>query len=386
MNRYALPFLLTAAMLSVILSDANAQAVLRRCDKPMADAESAVRQVGACADALAAAAALKAGKTPGGAPAPLREAPAEIVAAATAEPFSGELLAYAAFLAYSTGNAAACAPQPFGRWAEACQNLVLDLRAARAAVGSAAEFAAACGQTDQPKTPAESREWAQCCSKIAENIGRPDGCADKLQCAGSKADCRSFVSSLAGDARDCALIVPGNPDSCTDAADCRRQKASCQGTALFVQAFKAKDASLCGTSDHCRVLMGGGKKVVEEQRARLLKSPAGRWYVSRDWDKAANPPPAAGQAPAKFATSINGFNCEAPLGAPANRQAAGAVIAAARLCYSDVELALTQIEPAVMRELDAQEEKVIRLGLRLDAYFAGAGSAKAGAPAPKRGQ
>lgn len=387
MNRYALPFLLAVGLIPAGYRDVNAQAVLRRCDKPMADAEAAVRQVGACADSLSAAAARRAGKTPGGAPAPLLEATAEMVAAATSEPLSGELLTYAAFLAYSTGNANACAPQPFGRWAESCQNLVLDLRAARAAVGSAAEFASACGQTDQPKNPAEARQWAQCCSALSANIGRPNSCADKaLQCAGSQADCRSFLSSLAGDARDCALIVPGNPDSCTDAADCQRQKASCQGTALFVQAFKAKDAALCGSSDYCRVLMGGGKKVVEEHRARLLKSPAGRWYVSRDWDKAANPAPAAGQEPAKFAASIKGFSCEAPLGSPANRQAVSALIAAARLCYSDVELALSQAEPAVMRELDAQEEKIIRLGLRLDAYFAGAGSAKAGAPAPKRGQ
>ncbi|MCM2304497.1 MAG: hypothetical protein NDJ72_07320 [Elusimicrobia bacterium] len=387
MNRHALPLLLAAAFGSLGLQEAGAQSVLRRCDKPMADAEAAVREVGACADSLAAAAALKAGKTPGGAPAPLLEAPAEIVAAATAEPFSGELLAYAAYLAYSTSGPGACSPQPFGRWDNACQNLVLDLRAARAAVGSAAEFASACGQTDQPKSPAEAKEWSQCCAKIAANIGRPSSCADALkQCTGSQADCRSFVSSLAGDAGDCALIVPGNPESCSSAADCQRQKASCQGTALFVKAFKAKDAALCGASDYCRVLMGEGKKVAQEHRARLLKSPAGRWYVSRDWDKAANPAPAAGQAPAKFATSIKGFSCEAPLGSPANRQAASALIAAARTCYSDVELALSQIEPAVMQALDAQEEKVIRLGLRLDAHFSGAGAAKAGAPAPKRAQ
>jgi len=84
MNRYASPFLLAAALILLGSRDAGAQAVLRRCDKPMADAEAAVREVGACADSLTAA--LKAGKTPGGAPAPLLEAPAEIVAAATAEP------------------------------------------------------------------------------------------------------------------------------------------------------------------------------------------------------------------------------------------------------------------------------------------------------------
>lgn len=387
MNRYALPFLLAAAAGLIGYGDAEAQTVLRRCDKPMADAESAVAQVGACSDALSAAAALQAGKTPSGAPAPLLEATAEMVAAATAEPLSGELLTYAAFLAYSTDGIGACSPQPFGRWADSCRNAVLDLRAARAAVGSPAEFAAACSQTDQPKDAAEAKQWAQCCSVLSANIGQPDRCADKaLQCAGSRADCRSFLSSLAGDARDCSLIAPGDPESCTSAADCQRQKTACQGTALFVKAFRAKDAALCGASDHCRVLMGEGKAVVKEQRARLAKTPAGRWYVGRDWDKAANPAPSAGKELPKFQTTIKGFSCEAPLGSPANRQAASAVLAAARLCYSDVELALSRVEPAVMKELETQEEKLIRLGLRLDSYFEGGASSKNRAPAAKRGQ
>lgn len=387
MNRYALPFLLAAAAGFLGTQDVGAQTVLRRCDKPMADAEAAVAQVGGCADALTAALALQAGKTPSGAPAPLLEATAEMVAAATAEPLSGELLTYASFLAYSTDGVGACAPQPFGRWENSCRNAVLDLRAARAAVGAPAEFAAACSQTDQPKDAAAAKQWAQCCSVIAANIGRPNSCAEKaLQCAGVQADCRSFLSSLAGDAGDCKLIVPGNPESCTSAADCQAQKAACLGTALFVKAFKAKDSSLCGASDHCRVLMGEGKKVVQEHRARLSKTPTGRWYVARDWDKAANPASAAGKVQAKFLTTIKGFSCEAPLGSPANRQAASAVLAAARLCYSDVELALSRVEPAVMKELETQEEKLIRLGLRLDSYFEGGASSKNRAPAAKRGQ
>jgi hypothetical protein len=387
MNRYALPFLLAAAAGFLGGRDVAAQTVLRRCDKPMTDAEAAVAQVGACADALSAAAALQAGKTPGGAPAPLLEATAEIVAAVTSEPLSGDILTYAAFLAYSTGGVGACAPQPFGGWDNSCRNAVLDLRAARAAVGAPAEFAAACSQTDQPKNAAEAKQWAQCCSALSANIGRPNSCADKaLLCSGSQADCRSFLSSLAGDAGDCKLIVPGDPESCTSPADCQRQKTACQGTALFVKAFKAKDAALCGASDHCRVLMGEGKKVVQEHRARLSKSPAGRWYVARDWDKAAHPAPSAGQAQAKFPTTIKGFSCEAPLGSASNRQAAGTVLAAARLCYSDVELALSKIEPAVMKELDSQEEKIIRLGLLLDSYFEGRASSKTRAPSPKRGQ
>lgn len=387
MNRYALPLLLAAAVGLIGYGDADAQTVLRRCDKPMADAESAVAQVGACSDSLSAAAALQSGKTPSGAPAPLLAATAEMVAAATAEPLAGDLLTYAAFLAYSTDGVGACAPQPFARWAESCRNAVLDLRAARAAVGAPAEFAAACSQTDEPKDAAEAKQWAQCCSVLSASIGQPDRCADKaLQCAGSQADCRSFLSSLAGDARGCSLIVPGDPESCTSPADCRRQKTACQGTALFVKAFKAKDAALCGASDHCRVLMGEGKKVVQEHRARLSKNPTGRWYVARDWDKAASPAPSAGKDQAKLQTTIKGFSCEAPLGSPANRQAAAAVLAAARLCYSDVELALSRIEPAVMKELDSQEEKLIRLGLRLESYFEGGASSKTRAPSAKRRQ
>lgn len=377
MNRCSLSLLLTAAVTFAGAPGASSQTVLRRCDKPMADAEAMVLQVGACSQSLSAAAAAKTAP-----PAAHSEATKEVVDAATAEPLAGELLEYASFLAYATGDLNACAPQPFATWDNACRNAVLDLRAARAAVGSPAEFAKACSQTDQPKSDAEAKQWSQCCTLIAGNLGRPDSCSGALSsCASNQQDCRSFLSSLGGDAGNCKLIVPGDPDSCTSAADCQRQRGRCQGTALFVKAFRAKDPKLCGASAHCRVLMGEGKQVAAELSAKLSKLPAGRWYVSREWIKPAAAAAAAPAAPAKFVSTIRGFTCEAPLGSAANRQAASAVLASARTCYSDVELALSQADPAVSRELDAQEEKLIRLGLRLDKLLESAGPAKA--PAAK---
>lgn len=375
-----LPLFLATALIALSSPGASAQSVLRRCEKPMADAEAAVREVGECAASLTASSP-KAGKS---GRQPLLEAPAEIVAAATAEPMTLELIGYASFRAYAMGDAGACAPQPFSQWDMACRNAFLDLRAARAAVGPASEFSAACSQTDQPKSGEEARQWSQCCGLFAQNIGRPDACGSALrQCASNQQDCRSFLSSLGGDAAGCDLIVPGNPDSCTSAADCRQQKLACQGRAAFVKAYKARNAALCGSSDYCRVLMGEGKKVVQDLGARLSKSPAGRWYVERDWDKSAAP--AAPAAGAKFATTIRGFSCEAPLGSAANRQAASAVLSAAQLCYSDVELALTRTDAAVLQAIDAAEEKIIRLGLRLNATFDGA-TASARAPAEKPGK
>lgn len=381
MNRNEL-WLILALVLASFPRAARAQAVLQRCDKPLAEAEAAVKEVAACAGSLAAASSAKAGP-----PAGRKEATKEIVDAATSEAFSRELLSYASILAYASGDLNACAPQPFATWDNTCRNDALDLRAARAAVGSPATFTQACAQTDQPKSPAEAKEWAKCCGLIAGNIGRPDSCAGALrQCASNQQDCRSFVSSLAGDAGNCRLLVPGDPDSCTNAADCARQRLRCEGTALFVKAFRAKDVKACGSSDYCRVLMGEGKKVAQERRAKLEQSAAGRWYVSREWAKPAAPAPAPAAAAAKFPTTIRGFSCEAPLNVPANRQAASAVLASARTCYADVELALSKIDPAVSRALDEREEKLIRLGLQLDKAFDAAGPGKGPATPAKTGK
>ncbi|MDP3544065.1 MAG: hypothetical protein Q8T11_16485 [Elusimicrobiota bacterium] len=375
-------WLILAVVLASFPRGARAQAVLQRCDKPMAEAEAAVKEVAACAGSLAAASSAKAGPPPG-----RKEATKEIVDAATSESFALELLSYAAILAYVSGDLNACAPQPFASWDKICRNDVMDLRAARAAVGPSAAFTQACAQTDQPKSPAEAKEWAGCCGLIAGNIGKPDSCAGALrQCASNQQDCRSFVSSLAGDDGNCRLLVPGDPDSCTSAAECASQRLRCQGTALFVKAFRAKDVKACGASDYCRVLMGDGKKVIQEQQAKLNRTPAGSWYVSREWAKPAAPAPSAAAPAAKFVTSIRGFSCEAPMNVPPNRAAASAVLASAKGCYADVELALSKVDPAVSRALDEREEKLIRLGLQLDKAFDAAGPGKGPATPVKTGK
>lgn len=377
MNRYALSLIPAAVLAFLSAPGANAQAVLRRCDKPMADAEAMVGQVAACSRALAGASAAKAAP-PAGTP-----APKAIIDAASAEAFSLDLLAYAAFQAYTAGDIGACAPQPFPEWDARCRDLVLELRAARAAVGPRAEFVKACGQADQPKTAAEAKQRDQCCALAADNIGRPGSCPGMPpHCSENQQDCRAFLASLGGDAGECKPIA----DERTSAAEREEHRLRCQGTALFVKAFRAKDGKLCGTSDFCRVLMDQGKQVAREQQARLSKSPAGRWYASREWAKPAAPalPPAT--AAVKFVTTIRGFSCEEPLNSPANQQAAAAVLASARTCYGDVELALSKVDAEVARELDAREEKLIRLGLLLDKHFEGAVRVKASAPSAKTGR
>lgn len=383
MNRYALSLIPAAVLASLSASGASAQAVLRRCDKPMADAEAMVGQVAACSRALAAASVAKA------APPAVTPAPKAIIDAASAEAFSLDILAYAAFQAYTAGDIGACAPQPFPEWDARCRDFVLELRAARASVGPRAEFVKACGQADQPETAAEAKQRAQCCALAAENIGRPGNCPGMPpHCSENQQDCRAFLASLGGDAGECKPIA----DERTSAAEREEHRLRCQGTALFVKAFRAKDGKLCGTSDFCRVLMDQGNQVAREQQTRLSKSPAGRWYVSREWAKPAAPAPALAPAspPAtaavKFATTIRGFTCEEPLNSPANHQATAAVLASARTCYGDVELALSKVDAAVAQALDAREEKLIRLGLLLDKHFEGAVRAKAPAPSAKTGR
>ncbi|MCR4296988.1 MAG: hypothetical protein NUW21_15765 [Elusimicrobia bacterium] len=369
--------ILAAVPVSLGASGANAQAVLRRCDRPMADAEAMVGQVAACSRALAGASVAKAA-----APADT-SVPEAIIAAASAEDFSQDLLAYAAFHAYTAGDLGACAPQPFPEWDVRCRELVLELRAARAAVGPRAEFVKACSQVDQSGTAAEGKQRAQCCALAAENIGRPDKCPGiPPHCSENQQDCRAFLASLGGDAGECKPIA----DERTSAAEREEHRLLCQGRALFVKASRARDVKVCGTSDYCRVLMGAGKQIAREQRARLSKTPAGRWYVSREWAKPAAPAPAPATAAAKFATTIRGFACEAPLNSPANQQAAAAVLASARSCYGDVELALSKVDASVARSLDEQEEKLIRLGLLLEKYFAAAVPARAPAAPAKTGR
>lgn len=362
MNRQLFSMILAMALAAVSPRLTSAQAVVQRCDKPVADAEFAVRQVGACFDSLVAS------------------------KAALAEPVALALIDYAAFSAYASGGADACAPQPYASWVDLCRSAVLDMVAARAAMGSSAEFVAACTGTDLPKNPAESKKRSECCALSAENRGRPNPCANLVpRCESDMGACQAYFSSLKGDAADCKKIVPGNDASCASAADCQKQQADCRGTALFVKAFKASNIELCGASDYCRVLMGAGKKVVQDRAAQLLKTPAGRWYVNREW-KPIIPRKAGGAVvPSSMgvAAAIRGFTCEEPVGSPENRNAVAPVLAAARSCLATIEMALPQVDLATGRKIDDLTEKLIRAGIRLDAYFSGVAAVQA-KPVEKR--
>lgn len=344
MNR--LPFALILTSLSAALgsSSASAQIVLQRCDKVMAQAESVVNQVGECFDRAKGA------------------------AAAIREPAYEELLAYAAYSAYASGGVAACAPQPFATWEERCRGDVSDLSATRAAMGTPAEFVSACVKIDLPKTAEAIKKAAECCTALSDNRGRPNPCAKLVpRCEPDLGACVAYMSSLEGNAAACGRIVPGNEDSCLNAADCRRQQVDCRGTALFVKAYKAKNIALCGTSDRCRVLMGAGRAVVQERAAKLAKTPAGRWYLKREWATAA-------QNKAPHAPAARGeFSCDQHVASPENQKAVMAALTAPVTCFAEIEAALPRENSGIIQKIDAQLERLARLDYRVKDYFDKAG-------------
>lgn len=477
MNRYAFS-LLCAAVLAVLgVRPAAAQALLQQCDKAMAEADSMAQQVGACASALedarkaVKAAALEAALAPkttvsavkppfvpaSSAPRVARATmtsvetlyvmkavevatttkwvalstaaiPVDVTDAAMAEPVFWRLLHYYAFSAYTTGDLKVCEPMAFLEKEDECRDIVHDLAFARAQMGTSAEFLSACRQmnqwTDDPK------KKAQCCALGVENKDLPNPCAKLVpSCIPDRRTCQAFFGSIAGDVLACQKLQPGKTPECVDAAGCQKERSECQDVAVFVKAFKAQDPALCGTSDRCRVLMGAGRQVVERRADELLKTPAGRWFMKREWTNLSRkrvveiqavrtpsgtrtisvpvppapdvpvpvvpvpviPPPVVAVPPVtptmvvpKFVSTIQGFSCVEPLGSEANRKAVLAVLSAAASCLTDIEIVIPRVDLATAAGVDERLEKLARLNLRLNALFDGPAVKAPPKPAVKR--
>ncbi len=400
MNGHVFSLLCASLLAALSVRPAAAQTLLQRCDKPAAEAEVAVQQVAACSAALVQAnAALKAGAGKGAVAAgeivrfevSTATLSPDLAKAATVEPLAGKLFAYYVYSAYMAGDASLCDPLLHIKDGPRCRMFMPQLVLSRAMMGTDAEFAAACRQSDEK----ESMKTAQCCEKMAAGRGQPNPCAKIVPlCAIDQGSCRAFFSSLAGDVGGCRKIPlekkqSGVSDALTD----------CRETAVFTKAYKAKNVALCGASDRCRVLMGAGKQVVQELNAELLKTPVGRWFVRREWAKTTRqkiggkfaPPPPPLPAPktdpkpvaAQIATTLKGFVCEEPIGSVANRKLVTAALNAASTCLADIELAMARTDLATVRGIDAQQEKIARLSVRLNALLEGSGARKPPEKRPK---
>lgn len=399
MNRFFAKILLAACLFAP--AAASAQAVLQRCDKPMAEAEAAIRTVGDCYEALIASRALAAqvaaanrtnadtrvmkieySTTP---------IPADVVRASMAEPMITDLIEYHAYLAFGSAGAAGCAPlQPIGAEAR-CQALLGKLNFIRAQQGSAAELNKACMAAETHPDPSS----AACCAMLPEARASANPCGQMVpKCMPDLVTCRPVFAVMKGDPSLCrAIPAPREGDGC-NGQDCRRiqlkEIARCEGSAAYARAVKAKNIGECGLSDVCRTLMGAGKQVAKELADKNLKGPAGDWFVKRAWAKQIPAEvkwiaPAAAAAPAgsvKKVLEFKGFVCSDALASIENRRAAAAMISAAQVCLSDVEGALQNPTREVSDGIDARAEKLARLTLRLENYFGSGGTGAKPAPKP----
>jgi len=402
MNRLA-KFLLCAAALAVVdVRIADAQPILSKCDKAMADAEAMGQQVVLCASTLAQAKSDPAAKPiqppKGRDAAPIAVVrtsvtvwvevssgtiPEEIDSAARAEPLASRLMAYYTWSAFTEKNPSLCSPLKYLAVEAECRREAEELELKRSWVASAPEFKAACGQIQ----PLQGKKFsAECCALAGSNRGS-NPCAKLVpQCVPNSKACGAFFAGLSGDAGFCEQLQAGMNTGCSGVDDCQRQREECRSDAAFAQALRAKSLASCGASDRCRVLMGDGRRVLQEQALALQKTPAGRWFMGREWQnpsrKAADvlrppvqtqrvPVPAAGALAAKGPLSLKGFICEEPLGSPANRKAANDAVGAARGCLAAAQLSLPRMDRATALDLDAREEKLARWTLRLNAIFDG---------------
>jgi hypothetical protein len=399
MNKYALSTLALAVLAAALFSaPAAAQSALQRCDKPMADADHLALTLTECSAALEAARtslSTAAGATNGPDEKVVTTTSSlsvDLTRAAMTEPLHGRLVAYYTYAAYGAGDPSQCSSlSHIGSVQESlCRQGLSDLAFVRARYGSSAELSAACRQTDSESGPGA----AACCSLIAESRNRPDPCATMAPKCIDAVTCRAIFGSWAGEAAACrSLPMPQEGDCKGD--ECRRLReervANCEADALFARAFKGKNIGECGGSERCRVLMGAGKAVSREIATKDLRNPVGAWFLKSGWKtplvvaRTREPlkplPPAAGAAVKKL--DFNGFVCAEPLSSVGNRQAISAVLNAAHTCLSDVETASARPSRALSEAIDEREEKLIRLGLRLNKHFEGGKPAKAAAPAPK---
>ena len=387
MNRYAAPTLALAVLAMLFSVPAPAQSnVLQRCDKPMAEAEQMSQAISECVSALAAArAALAAVQGSTGGPeeklvissSPLS---VDMTRAAMTEPLHGRLVAHYAYAAFAAGDPSQCSTLAAIGLAQEnlCRRAVADLGFVRARFGSAPELIKACRRTDTEN--GQEGPASACCSLLAEKINQPEPCSALAPKCFDAPTCRAFFGSVAGSARDCRLLPMPSDGDCKG-EECARLRAervaNCEGDALFAAAFKAKSVDSCGASERCRVLMGAGKAVAQEIAAKDLKNPIGGWFLKSGWKAPyvlertrvpAKPlQPAAGAAGKSL--NFKGFVCAEPMFSKENRQAMASAIGAARSCLADVEAATSQPSRALADEIDAREEKIIRLSLRLDKHF-----------------
>lgn len=394
MNRHTF-LLLYAALLALSGSrPAGAQALLQRCDKAMAVAEASADQVGTCAVYL---------KNARSAPAPLTEIPADIKKEAMTEPLLSRLIEYYSLSAYLAGDLGLCEPLDLIGGAyqtQACRRIAMKGPTGKELFGTNEEFTARClqdarggqkesAQQDKVSHADTPSRMAKLCPKIAESRFGPVDCSKWVPLLVPDAqNCRAFFALFNGDATACRGFKADGASGCSDAADCHQKRDGCLDLVAYGKAYRAKDIAQCGTSNFCRVLMGD--KDVPAKLAAKLTSPAGLWFMRGTWKTLIGqkglPPAALTPVPAApYAGALPpGFVCVDPLGTDANGKAAHAAVGTARLCLSDIELAISRLDLETARGLDAREEKLARLGMRLDASLGFADAAKAPKPPVKR--
>lgn len=395
MNRHV--FILLAAAL-LCARTASAQAVLQRCDKPLADAELMAQTVTDCASARVAFAPLV---PPPGASATVEKVeystspmPAAVDLAVRAQPLAGHLVDYYVYTAFAAGDPALCAPLEQVATARKCRQDVGKLFFRQALMAPAPQFVKACVRSE---TEVADAQTTKCCELTAEVRGRPAACAQLMaKCQTDEPSCRAFAASTTGDASACKGL-PLVTDGCDPKipGECARYQAGeiakCEGTAAFARAFKAKDISLCGGLRECRALMGGAKEVAQEIAAKHLRNPAGEWFLTSGWKKpvrtgvrrVAVAAPAAAAAAPKVPAPFKGFTCGEVLATVDNRRAVADAVSAAHMCLKDVETALQKPTRDVIAAIDARSEKLTRMSLRFERLFGEAPGAKPKAPAAR---
>ncbi len=390
MTKRALSSFCAAVLIAAYVRPAAAQALLQRCEKPIADATAVVDQVVACIEGLAKEKSVLArtNQPTEGAERmipKLTPMPADVKSATAVEPLRSRLLAYYTYTAAVAGDSSRCEPLSLLNLQESCIDNVRQLGFFPALMGTAEQFSAVC-RGNAPDAIAKSAEMrpedvktarqyegtrrAQCCTLAWDTFKDPNACAKMVpNCIPSLSLCRAHYASFKGDPSLCASIQTDGKSGCRDAEDCRSKREQCQGQAAYSTAFKAKDISRCGTSNVCRVMMGEGKQVLAEMEPGL-KAPAAQWFLKGEWTAKkrvnTNTVPNTVQ---KIAVTIPGFTCEYPVGTEANRKVPAAAINSAHSCLADIELALSKIDIETAKGIDAREEKLARLNLRVGTAF-----------------
>lgn len=439
--------ILTAA-LPALPRPAAAQAVLRRCERLLSDAELLAKNVAECDKALGslvvkptpidpavvkarAAAAEKAAQEARAAEAAkeaerLKQAqaqreklvpegsatikevmistgvvPQEIGEALTAnDEMTRALVARYAVGAFEAGQIGLCDPleDNIVGWIHETKACRLEYRAMaflRSVGGSPAEFSRVCGQDmGREFFDVNRAKLGNFCAAMARELANPAAaCPELVGYLREPLPVSACTNYLSGKCED---MDPVDAVNCRDLANFRR-------------AAKARDVSQCGASVRCRVAMGASKQVLSEL-APKLRAPAAQWVLSGgpkpqtrqvaaqhllvllpstsaaatvppEPSRTPVPPSASGPAATKIdALKFMGFVCEPPLHSEENRKAISGVFSAAQLCLKDVETAMSEVDLATAKAIDARSERLARLQVQIDATFEPSGAP----PARKR--